>query len=181
MVDTNPKNQESTVETPTDSSRTALLVAPLFYQSESKGFFSLKSSIMLSLFQSHIIIWKQLLPWCTVIHTCVIWNINVPYFICPGVSVLEVLMLMWDGDAQHFSKPAQMDTVKVVTEGCYKCTLGFWCCNPGLPTCCFCGSFLHRQPLLILSFINVSMPNFPYYFYLIILDRGRNSAFSRAE
>lgn len=89
-------------------------------------------------------------------------------------------MLMRDEDAQHFSEPGQMDTVKVVAKGCYKCTLGFWGCSPGLLTCWFCGSFPHREPLLILSCVNVSMPNFPYYFYLIILDRGRNSAFSRA-
>lgn len=42
-------------------------------------------------------------------------------------------MLMWDEDAQHFSKPGRMDTVKLMTKGCYKCTLGFWCCSPGLP------------------------------------------------
>lgn len=50
----------------------------------------------------------------------------------------------------------------------------------GCPRGCFCGSFLHREPLLVLSFVNVFMPNFPYYSYLIILGQGRNSASCRA-
>lgn len=79
MTDTNPRNQDYTVEMPTDSSEQHCQWRHCYW-SQSKGVGFLLSNQALCYHFSSLtpFIWKQLFPRFTAIHTCVTRNINVP-------------------------------------------------------------------------------------------------------
>lgn len=83
MTDTNPKNQDYQQKcqlTPWNSTASSTTLTGV----NPKGFCSQIKHYVTTFQLSHNLFESNCFPCFPALHTCVTWNIKVPYFICPG-------------------------------------------------------------------------------------------------